>query len=90
VSAGRDERQRFDDAMAAVAVGATLVRRKRPWVVVAQKLRYTSIDLTLRSGRREIIVAVGLAFTGPVLWDADLKVAAPAPAQRGLFGGASA
>lgn len=89
IDAGTLERERFNAAMDRVAVGATLVRGKRPWVVVKQKQRETSVDLTLRSGRRELMVPVMVCHSGPALWEVGLSVVAPAPVQRGLFGGAN-
>ncbi len=71
--------------MQAVAVGATLARRRIVWTVIKQKHWDTSVDLTLRSGRRTLVVSVGVCHTGPVLWETGLLPVSRAPVQRGLL-----
>lgn len=87
--AGTRTRERFQRNMQAVAVGATLARR-RPWVVTKQQHMDTSVILTLRHGRRTLSVNVPVCITGPVLWQVGLRVVSAAPMQRELLMGAPA
>ena len=84
---GARQRVEFAQRMSQTALGATLVRRTRPWVVIARTRRETSIDLTLRHGQRQFRISVPICMSGPCLADVGLSFAAPAPTQRGLFGG---
>ncbi len=86
MSVATRQRERFRSAMDAVAVGATLMRRNRAWLIVEHKAMDAGVDLTLRSGRRLLVVSVQVCLTGPCLADVGLKRAAPAPEQRGLWG----
>jgi hypothetical protein len=87
LNAGQADRERFIDRMRAVAVGAKLRRGRAEWLVVKAKRRETTIDLTLRSGRRELVVPVGVSHWGPDLGMAGLRPVASAPEQRELIGG---
>lgn len=73
--------------MQAVAVGATLARRRIVWTVIKQKHWDTSVELTLRSGRRTVVVSVGICLSGPVLWEVGLQPIEGAPTQRELLTG---
>lgn len=81
---GTQTRERFIRNMEAIAVGATLSRRRR-WVVIKQKHFDCSVDLTLRSGKRTVRINVGISIRGPDLWEIGLNPALPAPQQRGLL-----
>jgi hypothetical protein len=84
--AGTRARERFQLAMQSVAVGARLARRSLEWTVTAAIRRDTSVELTLRRGRRSITVSVGVCHSGPVLWEAGLRAVATAPTQHALPG----
>lgn len=86
-SPGTLARQRFQERMAQIAIGATLVRLSRPWTVVRQQRQETGVELTLKHGRRQFHVQVPLCHTGPVLWQVGLRAAAAAPSQHSFFGG---
>lgn len=85
-SSGVLDRRRFQEAMGKIAIGAALVRRSRRWVVIKQQRRDTSVELTLKCGRRGFRVNVPICHSGPVLWEVGLRVGAPPPSQCGLFG----
>lgn len=87
--AGTIARERFLERMQAVAVGAKLARHSIEWTIVKAVRRETSIDLTLRNGRREIVASVMVSHDGPDLHWADLRPVANAPSQRELVGFAS-
>lgn len=87
--AGTIARERFLAAMKAIEVGAKLAHRSTIWTVVASQWRETSIDLTLRSGRRTIDVSVSVCYYGPILWEAGLRPVTNAPTQRELLGEAA-
>ncbi len=82
--AGTKARLRYQAAMAQIDVGAVLARRSRHWTVVAARRWYTSVELTLRSGRREIRAHVMVGHYGPDLACAGLRVVSPPPTQRVL------
>ncbi len=82
--AGTQARLRFERAMEAIAVGATLARR-HTWMVVKQRHFATSVDLTLRCGRRTALVSVPISLWGPDLADAGLRAVAAAPIQREML-----
>ena len=84
MSAATNQRNRFFAAMKAIDVGAKLARRHRVWSVVMQTPRDASVDLTLRSGRRSMVVSIPVCMTGPCLADVGLKPVTPAPEQRGF------
>lgn len=86
IGAGTRARERFQQAMQAVAVGAKLARRSIEWTVTASKRRETSVELTLRCCRRSIVVNVMVCHSGPSLWEAGLRAVASAPQQRDLLG----
>jgi hypothetical protein len=84
--AGVRTRERFERNMQAIAVGATLARRKS-WIVTSQQHMYTSVILTLRHGHRTLSVNVPVCITGPVLWQVGLRAVSAAPVQRELLMG---
>jgi hypothetical protein len=84
--AGTRARERFQLAMQSVAVGARLARRSVEWTVAKCIHRATSVELTLRNGRRSITVSVMVSHTGPDLDDAGLRAVANAPSQHALPG----
>lgn len=84
IGAGTQTRLRFEQGMQKIAVGAILARR-HTWTVVKQQHFATSVDLTLRRGRRTIRVSVSISIHGPDLFDAGLRSIAPAPTQRNLL-----
>lgn len=83
MSPGAIDRERYLSRMQAVAVGAKLARRF-VWVVARQVRRDTSVELTLKRGRRSIVVNVGVCHSGPDLFWAGLRPIAPAPEQQQL------
>lgn len=89
-----EARMRFQESMAEIAIGATLAAmprndqaraKPRHWIVTHQRRYDSSITLTLRCGRHEIRVHVGICHTGPELMDVGMRSVAPAPSQRNLF-----
>lgn len=85
VNAGAAARERFQQRMGHVAVGATLVSKSRSWLVTKQQRMDTSVMLTLKCGRRQRCVNVPVCHYGPCLADVGLSAGAPAPQQRELF-----
>lgn len=83
--AGTQARERFFRNMAQISVGAQLARR-HVWTVVKQRHFDTSVDLTLRRGRRTVRVSVPVSLHGPDLFDVGLRPMAAAPVQRDLLG----
>jgi len=81
---GTQTRLRFEQAMQTIAIGATLARRQT-WTVIKQRHFDTSVDLTLRRGRRTIRLSVSISIHGPDLFDAGLRPVALAPTQRELL-----
>jgi hypothetical protein len=82
--AGTRHRERFIEAMKAVAPGARLKRRLRVWTIQSVTRRDTSVDLLLRHGRRTFVASVPVCITGPCLHEAGLRSVAHAPVQRPL------
>lgn len=82
---GAQARARFFEAMKAVAIGAQLTRGGPVWTVVDQKRRDTSIDLTIRRGRRTFLVAVPVCHYGPLLHQVGLSRVKSAPVQIELI-----
>ena len=79
-SQGRDEWR-----MQATAVGAQVARRGPAWTIVQRRELDCAVSLTLLRGRRTVQVSVPVCITGPCWADVDLRPAAAAPTQRGLF-----
>ncbi|MDT4859204.1 hypothetical protein FQZ97_937040 [compost metagenome] len=78
-------RQRYLERMQQVAVGALLERKGRVWEVIQQHRTETGVMLTLRHGRRDFRLYIGVTMDGPELWHLNLRSAAPPPSQRELF-----
>jgi hypothetical protein len=81
---GTRTRERFIEAMRAVAPGARLARRSRVWAIQHVTRRDTSVDLLLRHGRRTFTASVPVCITGPCLHEAGLRFVSHAPVQRAL------
>ncbi len=90
MSEGEKARKRFHERMQEIAVGAT-VKRGQVWTVTHQSRRETSVELTLKRGRRSVAVNVPVCHSGPCLADVGLSSAGRAPMQRDLIaqGGAA-
>ena len=82
---GARDREYFLEQMKAIAIGATLSRRKRVWTVVKQKPHATSIEVLLKHGRRALAVHVPVCHSGPCLADVGLRPIALAPQQKELL-----
>ena len=82
--AGTRTRERFIEAMKAVAPGARLARRLRVWTIQHATRRDTSVDLLLRHGRRTFVASVPVCITGPCLHEVGLRSVSHAPEQQGL------
>ena len=82
--AGNRTRERFIEAMRAIAPGARLARRSRVWTIQHATRRDTSVDLLLRHGRRTFVASVPVCITGPCLHEVGLRPVSHAPEQRGL------
>lgn len=82
--AGTRTRERFTEAMRAVAPGARLARRSRVWTIQHTTRRDTSVDLLLRHGQRTFTASVPVCITGPCLHEVGLRSVSHAPEQRGL------
>ena len=83
---GEAARARYAERMQATAVGAQVARHGPTWTIVHRKAWDTSVELTLRHGRRTVTAHVPVCITGPCWADVDLRPVAAAPKQRGLFG----
>ncbi|MCO4021901.1 hypothetical protein FA098_29040 [Pseudomonas aeruginosa] len=84
-NAGASLRQRYQERMQTVAVGAKLKRKGREWVVLQQRRTETGVVLNLRHGHREFRLYVPVAMDGPELWHANMRSVALPPSQRELF-----
>ena len=82
---GEATRARFIERMQSTAVGAQVARRALAWTIVQRKAMDCAVSLTLRRGRRTLLVSVPLCITGPCWADVDLRPVAAAPTQKGLF-----
>jgi hypothetical protein len=82
-------RQRYQERMQQVAVGAQLVRRTRVWHITKQHRTDTGLVLQLRHGRRDFQLYVGVTLDGPELWTTRMRSAGLPPAQREMFAGGS-
>ena len=84
---GAKLRQRYQERMQKVAVGAQLERKGRVWLVTRQQRTDTGVVLQLRHGRRNFRLYVPVTMDGPELWHADFTSAALPPTQREMFAG---
>ena len=82
---GARDREYFLEQMKAIAIGATLSRRKRVWTVTQQKQRETGIEVLLKHGRKTLSVQVPVCHSGPCLADVGLRPIALAPQQKELL-----
>ncbi|MDH1590506.1 hypothetical protein [Stutzerimonas stutzeri] len=85
--AGAKLRQRYQERMQRVAIGAQLERKGRVWLVMKQQRTETGVVLQLRHGRHDFRLYVPVTLDGPELWHAELRSAALPPAQREMFAG---
>jgi hypothetical protein len=73
----------YRENMRKIEVGAKVARNKTVWTIIERKFRETSVELTLRSGRREItLTGVMMCISGPCLADVGLVSVSNAPEQR--------
>lgn len=84
---GAKLRQRYQERMQKVAVGAQLERKGRVWQVTRQQRTETGVVLQLRHGRRNFRLYVPVTMHGPELWHAEFTSAALPPTQREMFAG---
>ena len=82
---GEATRARYAERMQTTAVGATLARRGPAWTIVQRRELDCAVSLTLRRGRRTVLVSVPVCITGPCWADVGLRPVAAAQTQRGLF-----
>lgn len=87
---GTKLRQRFQERMQEVAVGAQLERKGRVWQVTKHQRTETGVVLQLRHGRREFRLYVGVTMSGPELWHSGFRSAGLPPSQREMFVGGAA
>lgn len=85
--AGAKLRQRYQERMQQVAIGAQLKRKGRVWLIMEQRRTETGVLLQLRHGRRTFRLYVPVTWDGPELWHAEFRSAALPPAQREMFAG---
>lgn len=83
-------RQRYEERMQRVAVGARLQRKGREWTVMQQKRTETGVVLQLRHGRHNFRLYVPVTLDGPELWHSDMQSLALPPSQREMFTGGMA
>jgi len=88
-ASGSAARQRFIQAMLKVAPGSRLANyntgSRIVWTVTTCKRWDTSVQLTLRCGRRQISRTVGICHSGPDLASSGLRFVGHAPTQRELI-----
>lgn len=84
---GTKLRQRFQERMQRVAIGAQLERKGRVWLVMKQQRTETGVVLQLRHGRRNFRLYVPVTLDGPELWHAEFRSAELPPTQREMFAG---
>lgn len=87
---GTKLRQRYQERMQQVAVGALLERKGRVWNVTKQQRTETGVVLQLRHGHHNSRLYVPVTWDGPELWHAEFSSAALPPTQRELFAGGAA
>jgi hypothetical protein len=83
-------RQRYQERMQQVAIGAQLQRKGRAWLVVKQQRTETGVVLQLRHGRHDFRLYVPVTLDGPELWHAEFNSTALPPTQREMFAGGAA
>lgn len=84
---GTTLRQRYQDRMQQVAVGALLERKGRIWNVTTQQRTETGVVLQLRHKHHNFRLYVPVTWDGPELWHAEFRSAGLPPTQREMFAG---